>query len=174
VLTFDGGDVLSASAVYGTQSSTVFLVARENVNVPFAGIFAMTPASGNDNGNNDAILIELANTDNVVNVQRGALHNAAFSGSGLLPLSVVTVRASATALLLRTDGTARANNTSNNFSGTSAGILVGGRYQAGSISGSFRANMTICEILHYTDSLTDLQVSLVERYLGRKWGISVA
>jgi hypothetical protein len=174
VLAFDGGDVLSASVAYSTQTSTFFLVARQNTNVPFAGIFALTPASGNDNGNDNAILIELANTDNVLNVQRGALHNAAFSGSGLLPLSVVTVRASATALLLRTDGTARTNNTSNNFSGTSAGILVGGRFQSGAISASFRANMTVCEILHYTTALTDSDISRIEKHLGSKWGIAVA
>ena len=174
VLTFDGGDVLSASAAYSTQSNTIFFVARQNTNVPFAGVFALSPPSGNDNGNNNALLVELANTDNVLNVQRGALHSSALSGAGLLPLSVVTVRAQAVGLLLRTNGTIATNNTSNNFSGTSAGILVGGRFQSGAISASFRADMTLCEILHYTAALTDSDISRIEKYLGAKWGIAVA
>jgi hypothetical protein len=174
VLTFDGGDVLSASASYSTQSSTIFMVVRENAAVNFAGFFVLTPPSGNDNGNNDSILIEQATTDSVVVVQRGISQFPVLSGAGVLPLSVMTVRAQAVGLLLRTNGSVAANNTANNFSGTSTGVLVGGRYQSGAISGSFRANMTACEILHYTSSLSDADISRIERALGQKWGITVA
>lgn len=173
VLTFDGGDVLSASAAYGTQLATIFMVVRENTAVNSAGFFALTPPSGNDHANSNAILIESATSDAVISAQRGT-RNPAFSGAGLLPLSVVTVRGLSNALLLRTDGAVRQNNTSNNFSGTSAGILVGGRYQSGAISGSFRSQITVCEILHYTVGLSDTEVSAVERYLGRKWGVTIA
>jgi hypothetical protein len=176
VLTFDGGDVLSASATYGTQSNTVFFVARENSASAFAGFFCLTPPSGNDNGNSDSILVEQAGTDNVIVVQRGTgapANSPRVAGSGLLPLSVVSVRGSSSVLGLRTNGTL-AEELPNTFSGTSTGVLVGGRYQSGAISGSFRAIMTMCEILHYTASLTNAQVSLVERYLGTKWGITVA
>lgn len=174
VLTFDGGDVLSASATYSTQSNTIFLVVRENQQVNYAGVFALTPASGNDNGNNNAILIEQATGDSVVVVHRGATQISSLSGAGVLPLSVMTVRAQAVGLLLRTNGVVAADNTANNFSGTSTGVLVGGRYQSGAISGSFRANMTVCEILHYTASLSDADISRIERALGQKWGIAVA
>ena len=177
VLTFDGGDVLSASATYGTQSNTLFLVARSNSDVAFAGFFCLTPPSGNDNGNSNSILVEQAGTDAVVVVQRGSAatsaNNPRVAGSGLLPLSVVSVRGSSSLLGLRTNGTL-VEELPNTFSGTSTGVLVGGRYQSGAISGSFRAIMTMCEILHYTAALTNAQVSLVERYLGTKWGITVA
>ena len=174
VLTFDGGDVLSASATYSTQLNTIFVVVRENQAVNFGGVFALTPASGNDNGNNNALLIEQASNDNVIVVQRGASQFPSLSGAGLLALSVVTVRAQAVGILLRTNGTVAANNTVNNSSGTSTGVLVGGRFQSGAISGSFRANMTVCEILHYTAALSDAEIARIERYLGTKWGIAVA
>jgi hypothetical protein len=177
VLTFDGGDVLSASATYGTQSNTIFFVARENSPSAFAGFFCLTPPSGNDNGNSNAILVEQAGTDNVIVVQRGdtasAANNPRLAGADLLPLSVVSVRGSSSVLGLRTNGTL-AQELPNTFSGTSAGVLIGGRYQSGAISASFRAIMTMCEILHYTASLTNDQVTRVERYLGAKWGITVA
>ena len=171
VLTFDGGDVLSASATYGTQSNTIFFVARENSPSAFAGFFCLTPPSGNDNGNSNAILVEQAGTNAVIVAQRGDV--ASLAGADLLPLSVVSVRGSSSVLGLRTNGTL-VEELSNTFSGTSAGVLVGGRYQSGAISASFRAIMTMCEILHYTASLTNDQVSRVERYLGAKWGITVA
>jgi hypothetical protein len=177
VLTFDGGDVLSASATYGTQSNTIFFVARENSPSAFAGFFCLTPPSGNDQGSSNAILVEQAGTDNVIVVQRGntasAANNPRLAGADLLPLSVVSVRGSSSVLGLRTDGTL-VQELPNTFSGTSTGVIVGGRYQSGAISASFRAIMTMCEILHYTASLTNDQVSLVERYLGAKWGITVA
>lgn len=175
VLTFDGGDVLSASASYGTQLSTIFMVFRENLASNFGGFLAFTPASGNDNSNNNAILVESALNESLIVVQRSTSGQlASFLGSGVLPLSVMTVRAQAVGLLLRTNGTVRQNNTGNSTSGTSTGVVLGGRFQSGAISGSFRANMTVCEILHYTASLSDAEIARIERYLGQKWGITVA
>ena len=177
VLTFDGGDLLSASATYATQSNTIFFVARENSASAFAGFFCMTPASGNDNGNNNALLIEQAGTDNVVVVQRGdtasAANNPRLSGSGALPLSVISVRGSSSVLGLRNNGTL-VEELPNTFSGTSTGLLVGGRYQSGAISASYRAIMTMCEIIHYSRALTDSEMSRTQRYLGTKWGVTVA
>jgi hypothetical protein len=177
VLTFDGGDVLSASATYGTQSNTIFFVAREDSPSAFAGFFCLTPPSGNDQSNSNALLVEQAGTDNIIVVQRGdtasASNNPRLTGSSLLPLSVISVRGSSSVLGLRNNGTL-VEELPNTFSGTSSGILVGGRYQSGAISASFRSIMTMCEIIHYSRALTDSEMSRIQGYLGAKWGVTVA
>jgi hypothetical protein len=174
VLTFDGGDVLTATASYSTLTTTVFLVVRENTAVGFSGIFAFHPASGNDNGTANGLLLETQDSvTRFIRLER-ALPVADYNGSGTLPLSVVTSRGSSGGLLLRTDGVQRANTTGNTTGGTSTGILIGGRFQSGAVSASFRSQMTLCEMLHYSDALSDSQIATVERYLGRKWGITIA
>jgi hypothetical protein len=174
VLTFDGGDVLTATASYSTLNTTVFIVVRENTAVGFSGIFAFHPATGSDNGTANGLLLETQETVNrYIRLERN-LPTADYLGSGTLPLSVVTARGSSSGLLLRTNGVERSNNTGNTTGGTSTGILIGGRFQSSAVSASFRSQMTLCEILHYSAALSDSQIATVERYLGRKWGITVA
>lgn len=71
------------------------------------------------------------------------------------------------------DGSSSSFQTSGNTSDTdSVGVRIAG------IAGSsaFAPNISLCELLVYTPStpLTAQQVSTIERYLGRKWGVTVA
>jgi hypothetical protein len=172
VLTFDGGDVLTATASYGTSAKTVFVVVRENAAVSFSGIISFHPSSGNDNGTANGFLMDTGDGTRLLRLDRNA-PQADYNDSGLLPLSVVTSFGSASSLILRTDGVQRAS-VANSQSGTSTGVLIGGRFLSDAVSASFRANMTLCEILHYTAALSASQIATVERYLGRKWGITIA
>ena len=170
VLTFDGGDVLTATATYSTLTTTVLAVVRENSAVGNCGIFSFHASTGGDNGNANALLLETGSNDQLLRLERN-LPRADYLGSGLLPLSVVSARGGGTGLLLRTDGVTRQDATGNTTGGTSTGILIGGRFLSGAVSASFRANMTLCEMLHYTAALSDSDIQRCEGYLAWKWGL---
>jgi hypothetical protein len=50
------------------------------------------------------------------------------------------------------------------------GTLIGGRYQTGAVSGSFRFNGRILEVAIWNRALTLAEVQTFERYANRKWG----
>lgn len=173
VLTFDGGDLMTATASYTITTGTMFVVVRENSGVDFSGIFNLRPASGNDQTNTDALFFDFSSSTSLARVNRGT-QAASKTGSGLLGLGVVTGFVTGTSIGIRVDGESTSKNTVSATTGTSSGIIIGGRFQSGSVSNSFRANMTLCEVLHYTAALSVSEMSSVERYLGRKWGVAVA
>ena len=174
-MTFDGGDVLSAATSVTLGDNTVIIVAREDSGVNFSGLFAYYPASGNDNANADAWLLNFSTTTNLLILGSGNFE-VTYAGSGTVPLSVVTIRRQAAAgdrQTLRTNGVTRGTNASAS-TGTAAGILLGGRFQSGVISGSFRAQITLCEVLAWNRALSASEYQTVERAMGRKWGITIA
>lgn len=173
-LTFDGGDVLSGVYSQTLGNNTVVMVAREDVAVNFSGLFSYYPATGNDNANANAWLAQFATTDNVL-VLGSASFEVLYPGSATLPLSVITLRRQIDAgdrQMLRTNGITRATNVSAT-TGTAAGILFGGRFQSGAISGSFRSRITLCEVCAWSRQLSASEYETVERYLARKWGITL-
>jgi len=174
-LTFDGGDVLSGAQSVALGDNTVIVVVREDTSVNFSGIFNYYPPSGSDGGNANAWFLDFGGADNLLKLTSGTFE-ANYAGSGTLPLSVVTMRRQVAAgdrQLTRTNGTNRATNSSAP-TGTAAGILLSGRFQSGAISASFRAQMTLCEVLAWNRALTASEYQTVERAMGRKWGITIA
>jgi len=78
---------------------------------------------------------------------------------------VAAIRSSASGGILRTDGVQRATCTTSNS------------YALASIGGagaSFPLNGYIAEIVIYSRALSVADVQRVERYLGTKWGLTVA
>jgi hypothetical protein len=173
VLTFDGGDVMTATASYSTETGTVFVVVRENAAVTSSGFVSFHPATGSEQDSTNSLYYDFGNDANLARWQRGNQVRA-LTGAGLLPVSVLAGVAESTNMELRVDGVVVSSSGTGASTGTSTGILVGGRFQGGVVSNSFRANMTLCEILHYTAALSVSEISAVERYLGRKWGVAVA
>jgi hypothetical protein len=174
-MTFDGGDVLSAATSVTLADNTVIVVAREDANVNFAGVFVYYPASGNDNSNANAWLLEMQATTTLLRLGASTF-TIDYAGTGTLPLSVITIRRQTAAgdrQTLRTNGVTRGTNASES-TGTAAGILLGGRFQSGVISASFRAQMTLCEVLAWNRALSVSEYQTVERAMGRKWGMTVA
>lgn len=181
-LTFDGGDVLyAASAPIAIAPCTSFLVIDESSAVSFAGALVGTPSSGNDFDSTGGFITTARDTGNVV--LRGSNVNAAASNamsatSGNLGASaygkkiIAAVVTSSTAFV-RVDGVSGSTDSSHTASGNSSGTLVGGRYLSGAVSASFRFNGKVCEILHYSQSLSTTQVSQLEKWLSVKWGGSL-
>jgi hypothetical protein len=172
-MTFDGGDVLSAATSVTLGDNTVIIVAREDADVTFSGLFGYYPASGSDNGNANAWFLEFGLNILLKLESNGFVIN--YTAAGQLPLSVITIRrqvAVGDRQLLRTNAVSRGTN-ANASTGTAAGILLGGRFQSGLISGSFRSQMTLCEILAWDRALSVSEYETVERAMASKWGISL-
>ena len=185
-LTFDGGDVLySASASLAVAPSTSFLVVDEASAVNFGGIFVGTPSSGDDFGSGASRFITTVH-DGTGNsfVRRAADPNGA-AATGLVADSpsvggtafgkkLFSAVSSSSTAYMRSNGVAGTTDTAHTASGSSVGTLVGGRYVGGAVSASFRFNGKICEILHYSSELSATQVSAVEKWLAKRWGITLS
>jgi hypothetical protein len=78
---------------------------------------------------------------------------------------VSAIRSSASGGILRTDGVQRATCTTSN---SYALARIGG------VGSSFPLNGYIAEIVIYSRALSVADVQRVERYLGTKWGVTVA
>jgi hypothetical protein len=180
-LTFDGGDVLySASAPLAVAPCTSFLVYAESAIVSFAGILGGTPATGNDFGDVGGFITSARESGNVtarvarVGQPAGTEMNALSTSQGASAygrklLTAVVDPSSATVRMNGVAGTADAHA----VSGSSSGAIVGGRFTGGSVAAGFRLNGVVCELLHYSTALSASQVSVVEKWLALRWGVTL-
>ena len=79
---------------------------------------------------------------------------------------VVTWISSATQYTIRQNGT--------QILTTAANYSAAANHRIGSSTNSNNANHTSCEILLFNETLTATQLQTVERYAGKRWGITVA
>lgn len=179
-LSFDGGDVLSRSAS-GIQSApcTIVTVFDETTRVQFAGVLVASPSSGNDQNNASGWKLSVHDGTNApADITGGSQLNfrspSQSEASALGKVCIVATIEADTApnAVMRYNGVAGVADTSYTISGTSAGILVGGRYQSGAISGSFRFNGRIMEIAVWDRALTAAEIASINSYVSRKWGIA--
>jgi hypothetical protein len=180
-LTFDGGDVLySASAPLAIAPCTSFIVYAESAVVSFAGILGGTPATGNDFSDVGGFITSARESGNVTlraarsgqpaaTEMTAASTNQGASAYGRKLLTAVVDASSATVRMNGVAGTAD----SHAVTGSSSGAIVGGRFVGGAVSASFRLNGVVCEILHYSTALTASQVSVVEKWLALRWGVTL-
>jgi hypothetical protein len=175
VLRFDGGDVMSGSMAIDVGTVTVFVVARETSNVNFAGFFVLAPSSGDDQSTDNSVVTSAFQLTTIFNAQRKNTNATIVSSVNITPFGVYVARFSSNGLCevfsnTVIGGTATASSTF----GNSTTALVGGRYQAGNISGSFRLNGDIAEIIVYPTTLTNNEMNVVGIYLSQKWGLNWA
>lgn len=171
VVTFQGTDdtmQIAANAAFNANSQTLIIVARqaatanqalwfkadsnsaEGVIVRYRGFDDFWPYQRNDNSAETLRLFP--NTPTVLRVYAVVLQPN--SQAGFVDGGVVSPT-----------GTATANHTYDNNSGPWLGSRRDvGEYLAGDIA----------EVLHWNRALSASERSKVERYLGRKWGITVA
>ena len=171
-LTFDSNDWLVTSGLsLPTTNQTIFAVFRENGEVGNAGYWVLTPASGNDYTSSDSVFAEASGGATLI----GYMNIPALdeSGSGNVPLSVCTANLAAVSSTVRRNG-ADKGTANHGRSGSSSGLLIGARYLDGAPNIFYAANMTFCEFIRYSSSLGASQVSSVEKYLAKKWGITLA
>ena len=187
-LSFDGGDFLqSTSAGLQIAPATIFAAIEETTRVAYAGVVIAAPSTGDDFSQNGAAILTVhdnpVGTEPVTYVSRSPSPGSAAStelragqGSYLTALGKRILCASATSstALMRVDGLQGTTDTAHEASGTSAGIVIGGRYLGGAVNAGFRFNGRILEVLHYNAALSSANIALVERYLANKWGMTLA
>jgi len=180
-LTFDGGDVLyAASAPLAIAPCTSFIVYAESAAVSFAGILGGTPATGNDFSDVGGFITSARESGNfTLRASRAGQPaatemNAASTSQGASAYGrkILTALVDASSATVRMNGVAGTTD-SHAVTGSSSGAIVGGRFVGGAVSASFRLNGVVCEILHYSTALSQSQVSVVEKWLALRWGVTL-
>lgn len=179
VVRFDGGDVLNRNTtVLPLRTHSLFVVFRELSTVTSAGVFIMKPATAEDYNRVDAIAYDTFDNTRYLSVAASAPtgYNTTVGSSGASPWGVYShVLASTTGTVYQNGS---AGSTDSSFStldvNNAGGFLVGGHYFGGAISGTNRLNGDVAEILLYNTNLGSTERLLIERYLGAKYGITVA
>lgn len=182
-LTFDGGDVLStASSGVTLAPSSLFIVFDETTAVTAGGLFVAMPSSDNDFSSSSAFLVAVHDpaTSQIYSISRvtAAASTAlaittSMGTSAAFGKRLLSVVVSASSGAARLNGLENGTDSAHAVSGTSPGLLIGGRYLTNAISGSFRFNGKICEILQYSRQLTAAEITSVEKYLSARWGVSL-
>lgn len=179
VVRFDGGDHLNRdTTALPLRTHSLFIVFREASAVTSAGVFVMKPATGNDYDRNDGIALDTYNNTGYLTVSAGTptQYTTYVGSTGASPWGVYThVLQSTTGVLYYNGSAGTPDSTFSTLDVNSAGgFLVGARYIGGAISGSNILNGDVAEIILYNTNLATDARQTVERYLGAKYGITVA
>ena len=188
-LTFDGGDFLSnATLPIQINGMTVAVVLDETTRVAFAGLVSGIPSSGSDQSTQGGFRFSVhEGTNRTIELLAGvsggsieAFPPVASEASALgKRIGIVTVAPSASGVgsaITRVGGVAGVEDSSYvaPSPASSTGTLIGGRYQSGSVSASFRFNGRILEIAIWNRALTVAECRVFEQYAAAKWGVTVA
>ncbi len=171
VMTFDGSnDIMSFTGTARTDE-TQFVVVRSNM---VAGVvstqqilgdassgFGLNATIKNDGAANSDLFAQCGG----FSVGTTAARYQFPANNPFGPAVVSHIRSSASGGILRTDGVQRATCTTSN---SYALARIGG------VGSSFPLNGYIAEIVIYSRALSVADVRRVERYLGAKWGLTVA
>ena len=149
---------------------SIFIVFQETTNSQYAGVFPIipTPNSGNDQSTSTGLSSET--TNNTLSFVGISYFSSVGSGNPL-PKAIYYDSMNGTTGSGYFNGTNATNVTAGYTAGTCSGYGLGGRWQAGSMSGSYRLNGVIYEILFFNTSLNTLNRQTIEGYLAWKWGI---
>ena len=171
VMTFDGSnDIMSFTGTARTDE-TQFVVVRNNMvasavsNQQILGDassgFGVTAVIKNDGSTNSDVFTHCGGFS--LGTTSARYQFPANNPFG--PAVVSAIRSSASGGILRTDGVQRATCTTSN---SYALARIGG------VGSSLPLNGYIAEIVIYSRALSVADVQRVERYLGTKWGVTVA
>lgn len=177
VVRFDGGDLLyRATTALALRTHTMIAVFRESSTVTSAGIINLYAAgAGSDYDSLDAISYDTGNNSFYLQATSPGL-NMTVGSSGASPWGVyasVVGGGTATVYLNGSAGTTDASYSAPNVN-SAGGFILGGHWISGAIYGPARLNGDIAELLWYNTNLDSAARLTVERYLGAKYGITVA
>ena len=149
---------------------SIFIVFQETTNSQYAGVFPIipTPNSGNDQSTSTGLSSET--TNNTLSFVGISYFSSVGSGNPL-PKAIYYDSMNGTTGSGYFNGTNATNVTAGYTAGTCSGYGLGGRWQAGSMSGSYRLNGVIYEILFFDTSLNTLNRQTIEGYLAWKWAL---
>ena len=167
VLTFDGAnDALSFTGTARTDETAVVLL---YANLPAAGQFRQASYLGNASNHGLAVTVKNDGASNDIFGYLGGFAAAvtlrwtSAGGVAIGPIVTTIVRSAASGGVLFTNGTQRATcTTSNSFA----------LNQIGSTTSS--PSGYVAEVCIYSRALSVSERQRVERYLGAKWGVTVA
>ena len=171
VMTFDGSnDIMSFTGTARTDE-TQFVVVRNNM---LAGVVSTQQILG-DASSGFGLIAVIKNEGSLNNdllaycggfsIGTTAARYQFPANNPFGPAVVSAIRSSASGGILRTDGVQRATCTTSN---SYALARIGG------VGASYPLNGYIAEIVIYSRALSVADVQRVERYLGTKWGLTVA
>lgn len=171
VMTFDGSnDIMSFTGTARTDE-TQFVVVRNNMVASVVSTQQILADASSGFGLN-AIIKNDGSTNSDLFAQCGGFSIGTTAARYQFPANnpfgpavVSAIRSSASGGILRTDGVQRATCTTSN---SYALARIGG------VGSSFPLNGYIAEIVIYSRALSVADVQRVERYLGAKWGLTVA
>lgn len=183
-LTFDGGDFLSNATLPIQQNGfTGAIVFDETTRVGFAGLLVGIPPSGSDSttaGGFRWSVHEAANRPteifatvaNNIDLRGPLISEVTALGKNVAVVTVTPSVAGIGSGFMRLNGTAGAEDALYGAPIDTTGTLIGGRYQSGAVSGSFRFNGRILEVAIWNRALTLAEVQTFEKYANSKWGTS--
>lgn len=181
-LTFDGGDFLSNATLPIQQNGfTGAIVFDETTRVAFAGLLVGIPPSGSDStvaGGFRWSVHEGANrpteytatVTNTLDLRGPLVSETSALGKNVAVATITPSVGGFGSGFMRLNGTAGAEDTLYGPPADTTGTLIGGRYQAGAVSGSFRFNGRILEVAIWNRALTLAEVQTFQQYANRKWG----
>ena len=154
---------------------SIFIVFQETTNTQFAGVFSIipTPSSGNDQSSTNGLSSEITN-NTLIFVGNSIGYQSSIGSGNPLPKGIYHDSMNGTIGSGYFNGTNATNVTAGYTAGTCSGYGLGGRWQGGSMSGSYRLNGVIYEILFFNSVLGTTQRQQVESYLAQKWGTTAS
>jgi hypothetical protein len=173
-----GGVNFNGSSYFLNQTFTmnlsqrsIFIVMQETSRSIYSGIltFIPTPNSGSDQS-----LLTVETTNGVEFLAGDSGYSSVLGNSSLIAKGIYNDNMSVTTGSGYFNGTNATNRNASSAAGTSSGYTVGGRWQAGSMSASYRLNGVIYEIIIFNIAVTTSERQQVEGYLAHKWGIQTS
>jgi hypothetical protein len=170
-----GGINFTGSSYFLNQTFTmnlsqrsIFIVMQETSRSIYSGIltFIPTPSSGNDQS-----LLTVETTNGLQFYGNDSAYTSVLGNSSLIAKGIYNDNMNVTTGSGYFNGTNATNVTAGSAAASCSGYTIGGRWQSGGMSGSYRLNGIVHEIIVFSTALTTSQRQQVEGYLAWKWGI---
>lgn len=173
-INFDGSSYfLNQTFIQNLSQRSIFIIFQETTHVIYGGILSVipTPNSGNDYSTTTG-LAYATNDNSFLAYGNDGGYISSIGNANPLPKAIYHDSMNGTIGSAFLNGTNTTNVTANYTAGTCSGYGVGGRWLAGSMSGSYRLNGVIYEILFFNRLLGTAERRQIEGYLSQKWSLT--
>jgi hypothetical protein len=152
---------------------SIFIVFQETTNTQYAGVLTIipTPNSGNDQSSTNGLSSETT-SNSLFFVGNSTGYQSQIGSGNPLPKAIYYDSMNGTIGSGFLNGTNATNVTAGYTAGTCSGYGLGGRWQGGSMSGLYRLNGVIYEILFFNRPLALAERRQIEGYLAQKWSLT--